>query len=153
MIKIAYFGSLKTGFIKSGVERYCKWLKPYVNLSLMELKSGGDINREQIENIQKKEATALLKKAKNEELIILDEGGEALTSKGFSNLIKNRQISSKELLFAIGGYTGFHEDVKRSAAKVLSLSRMTFTHEMALLLLTEQIYRSMKIINGEKYHY
>ena len=153
MIKIAYFGSLKTRFIISGVERYCKWLKPYVNLSLLELKSGGDMNREQIETIQKKEATSLLKKIKNEELIILDEGGEALTSKGFSSFIKNRQITSMDLLFAIGGYTGFHDDVKRSAAKVLSLSKMTFTHEMALLLLTEQIYRSMKIINGEKYHY
>ncbi len=153
MIKIAYFGSLKTRFIISGVERYCKWLKPYVNLSLLELKSGGDMNREQIETIQKKEATSLLKKIKNEELIILDEGGELLTSKGFSTFIQNRQITSRELFFAIGGYTGFHDDVKRSAAKVLSLSKMTFTHEMALLLLTEQIYRSMKIINGEKYHY
>ncbi|MDN5359885.1 MAG: rRNA (pseudouridine1915-N3)-methyltransferase [Thermotogaceae bacterium] len=153
MIKIAYFGSLKTRFVKSGVERYCKWLKPYVNLSLLELKSGGDINREPVESIQKKEAAALLKKVKSEELIILDEGGEALTSKGFSTIIKNRQVTSRELFFAIGGYTGFHEDVKRSASKILSLSRMTFTHEMALLLLTEQIYRSMKIIKGEKYHY
>src|SRR6056297_384244 len=152
-MKIAYFGTLKTRFIKNGVERYSKWLKPYVNLSLLELKSGGDINRESAETIQQREATALQKRIKNEDLIILDEGGEGLTSKGFSNLIKNKQIMAQEPFFAIGGYTGFHEDIKRSATKVLSLSRMTFTHEMALLLLVEQIYRSMKIIKGEKYHY
>jgi len=152
-MKIAYFGTLKTRFIRNGVERYCKWLKPYVNLSLLELKSGGDINRESAETIQQREATALQKRIKNEDLIILDESGEGLTSKGFSNLIKNKQIMAKEPFFAIGGYTGFHEDIKRSASKVLSLSRMTFTHEMALLLLVEQIYRSMKIIKGEKYHY
>ena len=152
-MKIAYFGTLKTRFIKNGVERYSKWLKPYVNLLLLELKSGGDINRESAETIQQREATALQKRIKNEDLIILDESGEGLTSKGFSNLIKNKQIMAQEPFFAIGGYTGFHEDIKRSATKVLSLSRMTFTHEMALLLLVEQIYRSMKIIKGEKYHY
>ena len=92
MIKIAYFGSLKTRFVKNGLERYFKWLKPYVNVSLLELKSGGDVNRETTEIIQKKEASALLKRIKNEELVILDEDGEALTSIGFSNFIKNRQI-------------------------------------------------------------
>ena len=153
MMKIAYFGSLKTKFVKSGVERYCKWLKPYIKLSLLELKSGGDINREQAEIIQKREATALLKKIKNEELILLDECGEALTSRGLASFIKSKQITSRELVFAIGGYTGFHDEVKQSSLKTIALSRMTFTHEMALLLLVEQIYRSMKIIKGEKYHY
>lgn len=152
-MKIAYFGTLKTRFIKNGVEQYSKWIKPYVNLSLIELKSGGDINREMPEKIQKREAATLLKRVKNEDLIILDEGGEELTSMGFSNFIKNKQIMSQEPFFAIGGYTGFDDEIKRSASKVLSLSRMTFTHEMALLLLIEQIYRSMKIIKGEKYHY
>lgn len=153
MMKIAYFGSLKTGFIKSGVERYYKWLNPYVKLSLLALKSGGDINREQAEQIQKREADTLFRKINNEELIILDEGGDELSSKGFASFIRNKLITSGELFFAIGGYTGFHDDVKRSASKTISLSRMTFTHEMALLLLVEQIYRSMKIIKGEKYHY
>jgi|SRR6056297_2544146 len=153
MIKIAYFGALKTRFIKSGVERYCKWLNPYVNISLIELKSGGDINREQVETIQKRESVLLLKKLKNEALIILDEGGVEFSSKEFAAMIRNKQITSSELFFAIGGYTGFHDKVKKSASKMISLSRMTFTHEMALLLLIEQIYRSMKIIKGEKYHY
>ena len=152
-MKIAYFGTLKTRFIKSGVERYCKWLNPYVKLSLMELKSGGDINREQTELIQKREADQLFKKIKNEELIILDEGGDEFSSVGFASFIRNKQITSSELFFAIGGYTGFHDELKRRASKTISLSRMTFTHEMALLLLVEQIYRAMKIIKGEKYHY
>ena len=152
-MKIAYFGSLKTRFIKSGVERYCKWLKPYVKLSLIELKSGGDINREQAETIQKRETCSLFKKLKNEELIILDEGGEEFSSVEFASLIRNKQITSVNPFFAIGGYTGFHDEVKKAATQKISLSRMTFTHEMALLLLIEQIYRSMKIIKGEKYHY
>ena len=59
-------------------------------------------------------------------------------------------VYSKDLMFAIGGYTGFHDDIKSSSYKKISLSRMTFTHEMALLLLIEQIYRSMKILKGGK---
>jgi len=153
MIKIAYFGSLKTSFVKSGIERYCKWLSPYSKLSFVELKSGGDINREQMMDIQKREATALLKRVKNEELIVLDEKGEECTSMEFAELLRSRQISSTDLFFAIGGYTGFHTDVKSAASKTIALSKMTFTHEMALLLLIEQIYRGMKIIKGEKYHY
>jgi len=152
-MKIVYFGSLKTKFIKTGIERYVKWLKPYERLSLLELKSGGDVNREQVENIQKKERELLFKSLKSETLIVLDEAGDDMTSVEFASFIEKSRINSKELLFAIGGYTGFHTDVKKKAVKTISLSKMTFTHEMALLLLIEQIYRSMKILNGEKYHY
>ena len=152
-MKIAYFGSLKTAFVKSGIERYQKWLKPYTKLNVIALKSGGDLNRDTKIEIQRREADSLLKQVKDEELIILEERGKNLSSVEFSDMINEAQINSRELMFAIGGYTGFHADIKRSSYKKISLSRMTFTHEMALLVLIEQIYRSMKILKGEKYHY
>jgi 23S rRNA (pseudouridine1915-N3)-methyltransferase len=152
-MKIAYFGSLKTAFVKSGVEQYQKWLRPYIKLNIIALKSGGDLNRDTREEIQRREADLLLKQKKDEELIILEERGRNLSSVEFAEMINEAQVYSKELMFAIGGYTGFHDKIKRSSYKKISLSRMTFTHEMALLLLIEQIYRSMKILKGEKYHY
>ncbi len=152
-MKIAYFGSLKTKFVKAGIDQYLKWLKPYTKLNVIALKSGGDLNRDLKEEIQRKEAELLLKTRKDEELIILEERGKNLTSVEFAEMISESMVYSKDLMFAIGGYTGFHDDIKSSSYKKISLSRMTFTHEMALLLLIEQIYRSMKILKGEKYHY
>ncbi len=130
-----------------------KWLKPYTKLNLIALKSGGDLNRDLKEEIQRREADILMKNIRDEELIILEERGKCLSSEEFAGMIDEAQIYSRELFFAIGGYTGFHEEIKNSSHRKISLSRMTFTHEMALLLLIEQIYRSMKILKGEKYHY
>ncbi len=153
-MRIFYFGSLKTKFAKTGIRRYHEWLKPYTNLSLVGLSSGGDINKMSKEEIQKKESDELFKKKKEAEaLILLDEHGKMYSSEAFSSVIEEARVYSKKLLFCVGGYTGFHKSVINKSDKTISLSRMTFTHEMALLILYEQIYRAMKIIKGEQYHY
>ena len=85
---------------------------------------------------------------------LLDERGKELTSREFSGLIERRMIQGiKRLVFIIGGPYGFAKEVYDKADDKLSLSRMTFTHEMVRLFFTEQIYRAMTIMRGEPYHH
>ena len=90
----------------------------------------------------------------SDHLCLLDERGTELTSGEFANLLQKRMTSGlRRLIFAIGGPYGFSETVYLRADSKLSLSRMTFNHEMVRLFFTEQIYRGMTILRGEPYHH
>lgn len=84
-------------------------------------------------------------------LVVLDSTGKALSSEDLAKNIETWQ-ENKNIVFAIGGSLGFHENALKRANYVLSLSKMTFTHSMARVILLEQIYRGYKIINKEPYH-
>lgn len=85
---------------------------------------------------------------------LLDERGKELTSREFSSMIERRMVQGiKRLVFVIGGPYGFSNEVYERADSKLSLSRMTFTHEMVRLFFMEQIYRAMTIMRGEPYHH
>ena len=87
-------------------------------------------------------------------VVLLDERGKELTSREFSAMIERRMVQGlKRLVFIIGGPYGFSQDVYARADEKLSLSRMTFTHEMVRLFFTEQLYRAMTIMRGEPYHH
>lgn len=85
-------------------------------------------------------------------LIILDENGIQKTSKQFSDFISKISLSNEMVNFAIGPADGFSDLLKNKAVKVISLSRMTFIHEMASCILLEQLYRATEIIRGSSYH-
>jgi len=85
-------------------------------------------------------------------IIALSEEGEQFSSIGFARLIKKIALENKEIVFVIGGPDGLPNQIKAKADLIVSLSKMTFTHEMALLFLVEQIYRAMSIIKNKKYH-
>jgi len=153
-LEIIYFGSLKTDYIKKGIERFEKWLKPYTKLKFKNLPSGGDIHRNSREKILLKEAKTLFSHIDEDSyLVVMSEHAKGMNSEKFSKLIEESEVYSRKLCFIIGGYLGFDDSVYKRANMKLSLSDMTFTHEMAILLLTEQIYRGYKIMRGEKYHY
>lgn len=87
-------------------------------------------------------------------VILLDEKGTELTSRDFSQFIgKKMQTIAKRIVFVIGGPYGFSDEVYVRADEKLSLSKMTFTHEMVRLIFTEQLYRAMTILSGEPYHH
>lgn len=88
-----------------------------------------------------------------QEVILLDEKGREWRSVEFARQIEKKQSASRDLVFVIGGPFGFSQDVYRRADGLLSLSRMTFSHQMIRLLFIEQLYRAMTIIRGEKYHH
>ena len=85
-------------------------------------------------------------------LILADENGEKMKSLQFANFIKNIQLHAAKIHFAIGPSSGFSKKIKEEANSLISLSRMTFPHELAALLLIEQIYRGMEIIRNSPYH-
>ena len=86
------------------------------------------------------------------ELILADEKGEKMKSSQFANIIKSTQLQSSKTYFAIGPSSGFSNNIKEKANSLISLSQMTFTHELAALILIEQIYRGTEIIRNTPYH-
>ena len=87
-------------------------------------------------------------------MVLLDEHGKEFTSIEFSRYIEKKMTTvSKRLVFVVGGPYGFSNEVKERANEKISLSKMTFSHEMIRLIFTEQLYRAMTIINNEPYHH
>ena len=109
-----------------------------------------------VENVQiKKEGEKILSiLKKNDFIILLDENGEQISSVGFSKFIQKKLNSGmKTLTFIVGGPYGFSDEVKAISQQQLSLSKMTFSHEMVRLFFTEQLYRAFSILNNEPYHH
>jgi len=125
---------------------------PFETIIVPELKN---IKNVPIPEQKEKEADLLLKQIENQdEVVLLDEKGKMLTSVGFSELLESKMLGSvKRVVFVIGGPFGFSQRMYQRANQLLSLSAMTFSHQMIRLLFTEQLYRAMTIIRGESYHH
>jgi 23S rRNA (pseudouridine1915-N3)-methyltransferase len=155
MLKIEFRIIGKTAFpyIEEGIKIYEKRLKHYCNFeinSIPDIKSAASFTPEQI---KKKEGELILEKLKPTEiLILLDENGKHFTSIEFSTWIEKHQLQSKKLVFQLGGAFGFSNEVYEKANFKISLSPMTFSHQMIRLFVVEQLYRAFTIIKGEGYH-
>lgn len=104
---------------------------------------------------QEKEADLILKQLEtSDEVVLLDEKGKQFTSVGFSEFIAKKMLAShKRMIFVVGGPYGFSERVYQRANGKVSLSAMTFSHQMIRLIFVEQLYRAMTILKGEPYHH
>lgn len=148
-------GKTEDAYLKDGIEKYVKRLKHYTKLEMTdipELKNTKALTEDQ----QKaKEAELILKKiSPNDHVILLDENGIEFTSVQFANYINKRSVSSSaNLIFIVGGPYGFDQSVYQRANDKISLSRMTFSHQMVRLFFVEQLYRAYSIIKGEPYHH
>lgn len=148
-------GKTEDAYLKDGIEKYVKRLKHYTKLEMTdipELKNTKALTEDQ----QKaKEAELILKKiTPNDHVILLDENGMEFTSVQFANYINKRSVSSSaNLIFIVGGPYGFDQSVYQRANDKISLSRMTFSHQMVRLFFMEQLYRAYSIIKGEPYHH
>lgn len=134
---------------------YQNRLKHYINFEYIvipELRNTKSLN----ENDQKeKEADLILKSIdNNDEVILLDEKGKEFTSVGFAQFIEKKILSSyKRMVFVVGGPYGFSQRVYERAGSKISLSSMTFSHQMIRLIFAEQLYRAFTILKGEPYHH
>lgn len=135
-IKIYAIGKIKEKNIQSMIDEYLKRLKIFAKVEIIELKDKGII----------KESDEIIKLIDNN-TYILDELGNEYSSIEFSKLIEN----TDNIKLIIGGAEGITNEAKKKS-KTIALSKMTLTHEMARLVLIEQIYRSMMIINNRSYH-
>ena len=154
-ITLLSIGKTDDAYIKEGIDKYLKRLKHYTKLELVdlpELKNTKALTQDQQKT---KEAELLLKKiAPTDFVILLDEKGVELTSSQFAAYLDKKAISStSSIIFIIGGPYGFDSTVYQRANDKLSLSRMTFSHQMVRLFFVEQLYRAYTIIKGEPYHH
>ena len=142
MITIISVGSNK--MFKAQELEYLERIKRFAKAELVELKE--DKSRHENEVIRK-EGEMILSRIKERKFFALDPKGISLSTEDFEKMIRNR-----DAIFVIGGANGLSDEVKRRSEKMISLSAMTFTHEMARVILLEQIYRALTIGRGMKYH-
>jgi 23S rRNA (pseudouridine1915-N3)-methyltransferase len=144
-IRLIWPGKTKEQFILEGINKYLKLSRPYADISIIELKE--EKGRDVIKTVER-EGERILKL--QEPYTLLDEKGEALTSVAFADYISEHKPSVN---FVLGGAYGVSEEVKKRAQKTLSLSKMTFTHEMSRLFFLEQLFRSFTIMHKRGYHH
>ena len=154
-VKLIVIGKTKSKFLIDGENEYQKRLRHYCKFSeliLSDIKNAGKISKKEL---KEKEGKVILASIKNNDyVILLDDKGLKLSSIGFSEFLNKNMVSSaNELVFIIGGAFGFSESVYKRANTELSLSKMTFSHQMVRLIFKEQLYRAFTIIKCEKYHH
>ena len=150
--EILLLGKTKKSFLNDGMDEYAGRLKHYVDLTLKIIKVPKTQGSEAL--IKEKEAELLLGNLLPASILVaLDSKGPQYTSGQFSSVITKWEITGvRHVSFVIGGPLGLADRVLRQANMKMSLSKMTFTHDMARLLLLEQLYRAYTIKAGEKYH-
>ncbi|MCA6437577.1 MAG: 23S rRNA (pseudouridine(1915)-N(3))-methyltransferase RlmH [Bacteroidetes bacterium] len=142
-------------YLEEGISLYLKRLKNYSLFEVTTINVPKNI-RLRTFNEQKVYEAKLINGflQKEDYVVLLDENGEGLTSIGFSEFIRKRQnASTKRIVFVIGGPYGFDEVIYKRGDYKLSLSMMTFSHQMIRLFFVEQLYRAFTILKGEKYHH
>tara|TARA_R110000868_G_scaffold1052_4_gene8068 strand:+ start:101 stop:574 length:474 start_codon:yes stop_codon:yes gene_type:complete len=154
-IKLLAIGKTDSSHLQELIEIYQKRLQHYVNFEIElipDLKKTKNLSEDQQ---KEKEGELILKKlAPTDILILFDEKGKQYTSVEFSQYLQKKMNSGiKQLVFLIGGPYGFSNDIYAKASGKISLSKMTFSHQMVRLFITEQIYRAYTILKNEPYHH
>ncbi|MDP2386325.1 MAG: 23S rRNA (pseudouridine(1915)-N(3))-methyltransferase RlmH [Bacteroidota bacterium] len=142
-------------WVSEGFEVYEKRLKHYIPFTVQTIVFPKANRNKSFEQQKKEEAVLLLKELeKFDYIILLDEKGKTYSSKKFSEQLNKLSISGKKhIVFVIGGPYGFDESIYTKANDKLSLSEMTFSHQMIRVFFAEQLYRAFSILKGEKYHH
>ena len=153
-IKIIALGKIKEKFLKEGIDEFMKRLVPYASVEIVELVPVEIKDENLIQKALEQEAEKILANIKaNSYVITMEIQGKQLSSEDFAQKINEITISGiSELVFVIGSSCGIAPIVSQRADFKLSISKMTFLHQFARLLLIEQIYRAFKILKNETYH-
>jgi len=148
-------GKTEDTYLRDGIEKYVKRLKHYIKLEIVDLPELKNTKALSPEQQKSREAEMILKKLSPlDHVTLLDENGAEYTSKEFAGYIDRRAIAgTNNLVFIVGGPYGFDRQVYDRANDKLSLSQMTFSHQMVRLFFIEQLYRAFTIIKGEPYHH
>jgi 23S rRNA (pseudouridine1915-N3)-methyltransferase len=148
-------GKTRERFVQEGIAKYLRYLKPYVDMEIRELREEKIHDLKDAPTIRRREAEKILKAIPSGAFFAaLDERGQEFTSHEFAYFLNKRiESGGREIAFVFGGAMGLDESITEKADEVIAMSRWTFTHEMARLVLLEQIYRAFTIIKGKMYHY
>jgi 23S rRNA (pseudouridine1915-N3)-methyltransferase len=151
-LNIVWIGKTKDRNCAALVNRYVERIKSFVPIDICELKErSGSVDEKRIIGLECAKLIAALEH--HDFVVLLDEEGRQFTSPELAELINRQQQSGiKHLTFVIGGFAGVNQEVKERADLKMALSRMTFTHELARVILAEQIYRALTLLGGYPYH-
>lgn len=154
-MRLLTVGKTDVKWVKEGLELYCSRLSHYVPFTLQEIPQLKKVSALSEEEIRQKEGELLLSAVSpSETLILLDEHGKEFRSLEFADYVgKLLSGGGKGVVFAIGGAYGFSKAVYERAGDRISLSRMTFSHQMVRTIFAEQLYRAFTILKGEPYHH
>lgn len=148
-------GKTATGYLKQGIDEYVSRLSHYIAFDIQHITDAK--NTKKLTEAQQKQAEGaniLQRLEASDYVVLLDEHGKEYTSMEFSSYIQKRMSSgARRVVFVVGGPYGFSPEVYQRANDKLSLSKMTFSHEMIRLIFTEQLYRACTILNHEPYHH
>jgi 23S rRNA (pseudouridine1915-N3)-methyltransferase len=154
-VLLVMVGKTSGKWLQQGIDEYVNRLSHYLPFDikiLADVKNAGKFNPD---SIKQQEGEIILKSLQGgDRVVLLDENGKNYSSRDFSGFVEKQMNSGvKRLVFVIGGAWGFSDDVYQRADNKLSLSPMTFSHQMVRLIFTEQLYRAMTILKNEPYHH
>ena len=150
--KIIYISSEKNSNIELLVNNYIKKIKHLADIDLFKIHNKNKTKKNKF-NINYESNLIINQLSKNDINILLDENGDVYETIKFSKFIQEKFLySSKKIVFIIGGAYGFNKELKKTVQKKISLSKLTFTHDMARVILIEQIYRALTVIKNIPYH-
>lgn len=154
-ITFLVIGKTEDSYLKEGIEKYTKRLKHYIKFEMIEIPELKNTKNLTEDQQKAKEAELISKNISNTDyLVLLDDKGQEYTSVQFSGFISKKMLSSiQNLVFIVGGPYGFDPGIQTLANEKLSLSKMTFSHQMVRLFFVEQLYRAFSILKGEPYHH
>lgn len=154
-IKLIAIGKTDQEALNALIDVYQKRLKHYISFDIeiiADVKNAKSLSQQQL---KEKEGQLILSKIQSGDVVVLlDEHGKQFRSVEFSNYLqKKMNAATKQLVFVIGGAYGFSDEVFQAASEKISLSKMTFSHQMIRLFMVEQLYRSFTILKNEPYHH
>ncbi len=153
-VKLVCIGKTGKDFLVAGENEYINRLKHYVQLERIEIPDIKNAKKLTFQQVKDAEGKEILTKAGNDKIYLLDERGKTFSSVSFSQFIQQQfNLGGKAIVFVIGGAYGFSDDVYAKASGKISLSTMTFSHQMIRMIFFEQLYRAMTILNNEPYHH
>lgn len=154
-ITLLCIGKTDDKFIQEGIDKYIKRLKHYISFNIIVLPDVKNVKSLSEAQQKEKEAELFNKNIQSGDFVVLlDERGKEYRSLEFSTFIEKKMVASvQHMVFLIGGPYGFAEEIKQRANSFVSLSKMTFSHQMVRLFFVEQIYRAFTIMKEEPYHH
>jgi 23S rRNA (pseudouridine1915-N3)-methyltransferase len=153
-IKLIMIGKTTGDLYIDAIDDYTNRIKHYNNFSIHVIPGLKNTKKLSQEQQKQAEGELILKELTAQDtVILLDERGKEYRSMEFAKWLENKQLTAQNIVFVIGGPYGFSDSIYKRANEKISLSKMTFSHQMVRLIFVEQLYRACTIIKGESYHH
>lgn len=152
-IRIIVVGKNKDQYVEEGMAGHLKMMRGFADIEVVEVKESRASKTFTIERCVTEEGENILRAVGEEFLVVMDENGSEMGSKEFAGFLGKRRDAGDAVSFVIGGAFGLSKAVKERANTLISMSKMTFTHQMIRLFLLEQLYRGFAILNNKEYHH